>query len=193
MLKNKANLMKLRNSAKILTVAIVIFLGIFFYASTGCKSPEDPDVEISANVTVSNECGLALDIYLNGVFQFSLEFLFYDVINNLQVGVYEITAKIKDTQEVLQSYTVDVFAKEEIWLSILYSASINVVNEYGEPLNIFTNGSNQGELGDKQNQVFTQVPYGDHVLEASKTSDNTLVASVTINVVEEKEYTWTIR
>jgi len=114
------------------------------------------------------------------------------VIQNVPAGVYEIVAKKKDIEEVLSTNTIDVYTSGEYWVTILSDASIKIINEYGETLNIYTNGSLQGELGDGEEQVFTNVPFGDHVLEASKTSDNTLVESVTINVVEEKEYTWTI-
>jgi hypothetical protein len=185
--------MEIKNGAKILTAGIVIFLGIFLCASTGCKSPEDPDAEISANIFVSNECGLAIDVYMDGVYQFPLEFLYYEVIANVSGGVYEIVAKKKGTEEVIATAMINVTASVEIWVSILYSASLKIANEYGETLNIYTNGSLQGELEDKESQVFDNVPYGEHVLEASTTSDNTLVASITINVVEEKEYTWTIK
>ena len=122
-----------------------------------------------------------------------MEFLYYEVIEDVPSGIYEIVAKKKGTQDVQSRYTVAVDASGDYWVSILSTASINVINNYGETLNIYTNGSLQGELDHQKSQVFTNVPYGEHVLEASKASDNTLVDSTTINVVEEKEYTWTIK
>lgn len=130
---------------------------------------------------------------MDGAFQFSVEFLYYEVIQNVQRGVYHIVAKIKDSEEVIAEDTVDVYVSGEYWVSILSSASLKIINEYGETLNIYTNGSLQGELGHEESQVFDNVPYGEHNLEASKTSDNTLVASTVIDVVEDKEYTWTIK
>ncbi len=185
--------MNFRNKKKLSTSCIIILLGIFTCSMISCKSPENPDTEITANIFVSNECGLEIDVFMGGVFQFSIEFLYYEVIENVSAGTYEIIAKKKDTEEEIMTDTIVVNASGEIWVSILYSASLKIANEYGETLNIYTNGSLQGELEDKESQVFDNVPYGEHVLEASKTSDNTLVESVTINVVEEKEYTWTIR
>jgi hypothetical protein len=183
--------MNIETRKKLLTSCIIILLSVFACSMISCKSPESPDV-ITANIFVSNECGLEIDVFMDGVFQFSIEFLYYEVIENVSAGTYEIVAKKKDTEEEIMTDTVVVNASGEIWVSILYSASLKIANEYGETLNIYTNGSLQGELEDKESQVFDNVPYGDHVLEASKTSDNTLVESVTINVVEEKEYTWTI-
>jgi len=184
--------MNIKNRKKFWATGIILLLGIFVCSMTGCKNPNSPD-EIKANISVSNEYGLEIDVYLDGVFQFSLEFLDYATISNVSEGVHEIVAKKKGTGEVITTEIVNVTAFGEIWVSILSTASIKIVNKYGETLNIYTNGSLQGELGNEENQVFTNVPYGEHVLEASKASDNTLVASTVVNIVEEKEYTWTIR
>ena len=184
--------MKTLKIKKLRIFSIVVFMGFFVFSTTNCKSPESPE-DINATITVSNECGVAIDVYMDGVYKFSLEFLIYEVIENVSGGTYEIVAKKKDTDEIQSSNTVYVTASGDYWVSILSSASINIINNYGEALNIYTNGSLQGELGDQENQVFTNVPYGEHVLEASKASDNSLVARTTINVVEQKEYTWTIK
>ena len=178
--------------AKLSTAGIVFVLAIFLSFSISCKSPESSD-NVSATISVSNECGLAIDVYMDGVFQFSVEFLYYDVIQNVPAGSYEIVAKKKDTEDVLSTVTVDVNASGDYWVTILSAASINIINNYGETLNIYTNGSLQGELDHEESQLFSNVPYGDHTLEASKASDNTLVATTIISVVEEKEYTWEIK
>lgn len=184
--------MRSKKRAKLLTAGIVFLLGILLFSSISCKSPESAE-DIVANIFVSNECGLAIDVYMDGVFQFSVEFLYYEVIQNVSGGVYEIVAKKKDTEEIISFTSIDINASGEYWVSILFEASITITNEYGETLNIYTNGSLQGELADEESQTFTDVPYGEHVLEASKTSDNTLVASTVINVLEAKEYTWVIK
>ena len=184
--------MNIKERNKLWTSGIIVLLIIFVCSMISCKSPESPE-EITATIYVSNECGIAIDVYMDGVHQFSVEFLYYDAIQDLPVGAYEIVAKEKDTEEVLHTETVDVNASGDYWVNVLYDASLKVINEYGESLYIYTNGSLQGELGDGKSQVFTNVPYGEHALEASTASDNTLVASTTINVEEEKEYTWTIK
>jgi hypothetical protein len=185
--------MNIETRNKLMTSCIIILLGVFACSMISCKSPENPNTEISANIFVSNECGISIDVYMDGVYQFSIEFLYYDVIYNVPAGVYEIVVKKMDTDEELSTNTVDVYESGEFWITILSDASLKIINEYGEALNIYTNGSLQGELGNGEEQVLTNVPFGDHLLEASKTSDNTLVESVTLSVVEEKEYTWTIK
>jgi hypothetical protein len=184
--------MNLKNEKIRSTACIMIVLSVIVFSFIDCKSPESPE-EIVASIYVSNECGLKIDVYMDGAYKFTLEFLYYEIIENVSPGTYEIVAKKEGTGEVIVTEIVTITTSGETWVSILYSASINVVNQYGEPLNIYTNGNLQGELGDGENQVFTKVPYGEHVIEASKASDNSFVASVTINVAEEKEYTWTIK
>lgn len=179
------------NKRKKLFAAVSLILSVIFACSiTSCKSPID---DIKANISVSNEYGLEIDVYMDGIFQFSLEFLNLATIEDVLEGVHEIVAKKKGTGEVITTEIVNVTAFGEIWVSILSAASIKVANRYGEALNIYTNGSFQGELGDELNQIFPNAPYGEHVLEASKASDNTLVASTVIDIIEEKEYTWTIK
>ena len=184
--------MKIKNRTKPLITARIVVFGIFMCSIVSCKSPESTE-NITAKIFVSNECGIAIDVYMDGVFQFSIEFLYYEVIQNVPKGVYQIVAKKKGSEEVVAEDTVDVYTSGEYWVSVLSSASLKIINEYGETLNIYTNGSLQGELDHEESQVFENVPYGEHKLEASKTSDNTLVASTVISVVEEKEYTWTIK
>ena len=171
---------------------IVVLLIIFVCSMISCKSPESP-VEVTAVIYVSNECGLDIDVYMDNAYQFSVEFLYYKAIQDLSAGEYEIVAKNKDTEEVLHTETVVIDASGDYWVNVLYDASLNVINEYGESLYIYTNGSLQGELGDGESQLFINVPYGEHLLEASTASDNTLVESTTIDVVQEIEYTWTIK
>jgi hypothetical protein len=185
--------MKFKSKTMFLTTGIIFLLGILMCSVVSCKSPDSPDAKISANIFVSNECGLTIDVYMDGVFQFPIEFLYYEVIQNVPRGVYHIVAKKKDSEEVIADDIVDVYVSGEYWVSILSSASFKIINEYGETLKIYTNGSLQGELGHEESQVFDNVPYGEHNLEASKASDNTLVASTVINVVEAKEYTWKIK
>jgi hypothetical protein len=175
------------------SLTAIALLCIFLLASAGCKNPEGPDSDVMANLFISNECGVAIDVFMDGDFQFSIEFLYYEVIQNVSRGVYEIAAKKKGTEDFVSTNSVDVSTSGDYWVTILSPASLKVINDYGQTLNIYTNGSYQGELDDKESQVFTNVPYGTHVLEAAKKSDNSLVAAADIEIVENKEYTWTIK
>jgi hypothetical protein len=186
-------MMRLKNKGKRRAFEIIVLFGIFLLALNGCKNPDGPDADIKANVFVSNECGIAVDVFMDGSFQFSLEYLTYQVIQNVSQGVYNIEAKKKDTEDLVTSDTLNVTVSGDYWVTILSTASLNVINEYGQTLNIYTDGDYQGELDDQESQVFTNVPYGEHILEAAKKADNTLVETFTLEVIENKEYVWTIK
>jgi hypothetical protein len=185
--------MRLENKRKRWAFGIMALVGIFLLILNGCKNTEGPDTVVKANLFFSNECGVAIDVFMDGNFQFSIEYSDYKVIQNVSQGVYNIVAKKKDTEDLVSSDSVNVNTSGDYWVTILSPASLKVTNEYGETLNIYTNGQYQGELDDQESQVFTNVPYGEHILEAAKTADNTLVETVTLEVVENKEYTWTIK
>ena len=72
----------------ILSIICVIFLGM-----GGCKQVVIPD----GIITVSNACGLAIDFYLDGVFQFSVENESEDTVENLENKTYELEARRKGT------------------------------------------------------------------------------------------------
>jgi len=185
--------MRLKNRGKWRPFGIMALFGIFLMALIGCKNPEGPHVDSKANIFVSNECGVAIDVFMDGNFQFSIEFMYYEVIQNVPQGVYDIVAKKKDTEDLVASDSVNVNTSGDYWVTILSPASLKVINEYGQTLDIYTNGNYQGELDDQESQVFTNIPYGEHILEAAKTVDNTLVESMILEVIENKEYTWTIK
>lgn len=186
-------MIRLKNKGKIKIFGIIVFLSTFLFALIGCKNPEGPNSGAKANIFVSNECGVAIDVFMDGNFQFSIEFSYYEVIQNVPQGVHNFVAKKKDTEDLIASDSVNVNTSGDYWVTILSPASLKVINEYGQTLNIYTDGSYQGELEDQESQVFTNMPYGEHILEAAKTADNTLVESITIEVIENKEYTWTIK
>ncbi len=183
----------MKNREKWRGFATIVLLGIFLLTSIGCKNPEGLDAESTANIYVSNECGVAIDVFMDGNFQFSVEFLYYEIIKDVTQGVHSVAANKKDTEDLVDSESVDVITSGDYWVTILSPASIKVTNEYGQNLDIYMNGDYQGELEDQDSQIFSNMPYGEHLFEAAKTIDNTFVESVIIEVIENKEYTWTIK
>ncbi len=185
--------MRFKDKGKRQVFRILALFGIFLLALIGCKNPGGPDAEIKANIFISNECGVAIDVFLDGNFQFSIEFLYYEVIQDVSQGVYEIVVRKKGTEYPVSSDFITVNTSGDYWVTILSPATLKVINEYGQTLDIYTNGHYQGELEDQESQIFTNMPYGEHILEAAKTADNTLVESLILEVIENKEYTWTIK
>jgi hypothetical protein len=53
-------------------------------------------------------------------------------------------------------------------------------------------GNYQFDLVDKENRWIIDVAMGERLLKALKASDNKEVASTTINITENKDYSWII-
>lgn len=170
---------------------IITLLSIFLFASISCKSPYDPEAE-KINVYVYNECGVALDIFMDGNFQFSVEFSNSDVIENVTEGLHVFEAKKKGTDELITSDSIEITPGRNYEWRIRSLASLKVTNEYGETLSIYANDTYLGDIDDQESQSVSNFPYGEYQLKALRTSDDTQVASTTINIVEDIEYLWTI-
>jgi hypothetical protein len=184
---------KTRKKKKMSYAGMIVWLGILMLASISCKNPTSPDQEPThATITVGNVCGAALDIYMDGTFQFSVEHLESKVIQNLSLGTYELVAKRKGTETQISSQTFEITQLSDYIWTIQSSAVITIKNEYGETLSIYTDGSYQDDLADQGTMIFQYVPFGEHLLEAVRPSDDVKVASLTVNVEENITYFWTI-
>ncbi len=89
------------------------------------------------------------------------------------------TTEIDVTQQTDYSYSID-------------RPDINIVNGWGEPLKIYLGDVYQFTLADDENRWLIAVPLASHFLKATRVSDNSEVASITINVTQNKDYSWTI-
>jgi len=177
--------MKLKK--KIQTIGIFTLSCVLLLGLGGCKKVLVPD----AIITVSNECGLAIDVFFNNVFQFSLEYEATRSVEELDDGTYELEARRKGTGEFVASETLDVIFNRIYTWYVYSSASIKVINNYGETLSIYGDDIFSGNIEDQADATMDNVPYGDRKLEA-KTSDDTIVATTTISILVDIEYEWTI-
>ena len=182
-----------RKLKKMSYAGMIFWLGIFMLALICCKNPTSPDQEPThATITVGNVCGAALDIFMNGTFQFSVEHQESKVIQDLSLGTYELVAKRKDTETQISSQTFEITQLSDYIWTIQSSAVITIKNEYGQTLRIYADGSYQDDLPDQGTMIFQYVPFGEHLLEAVRPSDDVKVASLTVDVDENIEYFWTI-
>lgn len=186
-------MVKTRKKQTFFIAGMIVWLGILMLSSISCKNPAGPDQEPThATITVGNVCGATLDIYMDGTFQFSVEYLESKVISNLSVGTYELEALKNDNQLLVETKTFEISRLSDYIWTVESSAIITVKNEYGETLSIYTDGTYQDDLADQGTMVFQYVPYGEHLLEAVRPSDDTKVATITVNVDENITYFWTI-
>ena len=184
---------KLKKHKKIPRAGVIFWLSILLLAPISCKSTSGPDNGITTiTVTVSNECGVALDIFMDNNFQFSLEYQESNSIQNVSLGEHEFEAKKKGTEVLLSYISVELTEITNFVLTILSEASFHVTNEYGEDLNIYGDGELLSDIGSPATLIIENVLYGEHLFEAKKVSDGTSVASITVDFAENKAYFWTI-
>jgi hypothetical protein len=163
-------------------------------APVSCKNPTAPEDTITtARITVNNDCGVAVDIFMDKNFQFSIEYQESKTIQNVSVGEHEFDAKSKGTEIVLSNVSVDLFKPQDYVLTIKSEASLHVTNEYGESLNIYGDGNLLSEIGPSATLIIESVLYGERLLEAKKVSDGTLAVSTRIDFAENKAYFWSIK
>lgn len=183
---------KSKKKSNIPFAGILIWLGIIVLASISCKSPTSPEEILQVNITVRNECGVAVDIYMDGNFQFSVEYLSSNTIQNVPLGSHELEAKKKGTETVLSYLSVEIFENLNFVWTILSEASLHISNEYEETLSIYGDGDLLDEIDSPGTLIIQNIFYGEHSFEARRSSDSTVVASTTINFDENKAYFWTI-
>lgn len=162
-------------------VACVILAGMI-----GCK--QDPPL---SEIEVSNECGVAIDVFMDGIFKFSIEFGFIKTIKNVEWGTYLFEARKSSSGALIISEELSVRINEILRWRVWSYADIKITNNYGETLNIYGDNVYVGEIEDQSYSLMENVPYGDRKLEA-RLSDNTVVASATIAIEDNIIYEWTI-
>ena len=178
----KKTVLKRAISIGILSIICVILLGI-----GGCTKAIIPN----GIINVINECGLAIDFFLNSVFTLTLDNGETGSVEDLEDGIYEIEARRKGTGELVGGETIEVWFNKIYTWHVRSSATVNITNNYGEMLSLWVDDIFLGDLGDQNSAIFDPIPYGDHKLEA-KTSDGTVVATITISVLVDITYEWTI-
>jgi hypothetical protein len=171
------------------TAGIVILLCMLFLPFMSCKTSDE---DLSATIYVNNQCGKALDIFMDGNFQFLLEYELSATIESIAFGLHQFEAKIAGTDTQVSSVEVEITSGGEYDWTIQGPSTITITNAYGETLQIYMNGSYLGDIEDTADQTIGSVTFGEHSLEAMKEIDNETAASITIDVTEIKEYFWII-
>ncbi len=172
---------------RVLTFGFLVLICVFLLGMGGCKKSEIP----LAILNIDNECGLEVDIFLGGEFQFSIEYESTRSIEDLEDGTHYFEALRTGTGEFVAGEAIYVRINAIYTWSVLSSASIKIINNYGETLSIYGDELFVGDILDQDDGTIDNIPYGDRNLEA-KTSDDTVVATTTISVLFDNTYEWTI-
>jgi hypothetical protein len=186
-------MMKPRNPRAVSSLMLTVSLGFLVLALFSCKNPTGPDQDTQPYINVRNGSGIDLDIYMDGTFQFSLYNNEYYLIENVAPGEHLLEAKRMDTDILVKSFTVETTAEFGYTWTITSDATLKVTNNYGETLDIYGDGTFQSDIADQAEIIAAHFPYGEHFIEAKKSGGTTVVASITIEVLEDIMYTWVIQ
>ena len=179
--------MKKTNKIIVLSFGIISLICAIFLGMGGCKKVIIP----SGIITVSNECGVAIDFFLNGDMMFSLDYEQTQSVEDLPDGDHQLEARRKGSGIFVARETLNVIFNRIYTWSVLSSADIKIINNYGATLGLYGDDMYSGTIEDQTDVTLEHVPYGDHKLEA-KTTEETVVATTTISVLVDITYEWTI-
>ncbi|MGA2533422.1 MAG: hypothetical protein ABSG19_10345 [Candidatus Aminicenantales bacterium] len=164
--------------------------GLLLLAMVGCKSPTSTDTVSS--LTITNSSGAKIDVYLDGTAKLSIDADASGTIQNIVAGSHLLEAKKSDSGALFFSVTMTITASTSNTVTIGGGASLRITNLYGEILSIFLDDSWMGDIGDQISATLLQITFGTHVFTAKTKTDGTVAATITINVTDAIEYTWTI-
>lgn len=173
-------------------IGISILTGILVMTLIRCKSPTSPNGQGEADIIVYSKFEETLDIYMDGKFLFSIEYKWSIEIDNVSLGEHELEAKERSTGVIVDTEVITVEEEIKYIWTIEDPPDINVTNQYEKTLQIYMDSEYQFDLVDEENRWIIDVPYGERFLKATRASDGKQVASTTIHVDENKDYSWTI-
>jgi hypothetical protein len=183
----------MRQSSTTKTIAALSLLGVLMLFSWQCKSITGADEGFEARIIVYNNCGAALDIYMDDTLQFTIDSGSSANIENLTEEEHKLEAFLTGTEVLVLTETFDATVEGDYEWMINGQATIVITNDYGEILYIFEADEYLGVMEDGESVTISDVPFGTFSLEAKTVDDGTVVASATIEVTEIKEYSWVIQ
>jgi len=183
---------KPRNRTIRQALGMAFWLGILLSALAGCKNSTTPDEPKEARIIVRNNCGISVDIYMDGVYLFYLEYKEYYYIEDVALGTHALVAKKMGTDTLLKSISTEVSEKQDYTWTISSTAIVKIINNYGETLSVYGDGTYQTDIDDGASASIQNIPYGEHLFEAKRPDESEVLASTSFEVLEDKEYTWTI-
>jgi len=169
-----------------------VCLGLLLLAGSGCQNSPTTDEPDQARIRVNNNCGIAIDIYMDTKYQFFLENQEYYYIENLELGTHLLEAMQKGTQTPLKSTVAEITAKQDYTWTVSSTAAVVVTNNYGETISLYGDGTFQTDIDDQVTATISNMPYGEHLFEAKRPDESEVLASTTIVVLGDNIYKWTI-
>ena len=172
---------------------MMIWLGMMILFLARCKSPTSPDNEGEADIVVTNDCSKIVDIYLDGEFQFTLKHKWTIEIDDVSLEEHDLQARETGSGTLIASEMIEVEAEQDYTWTIDDTPDIEVYNYFKKTLGIYKDGEFQFNLRYEESRWILDVDYGERYLKALDASDGNEVASTSIKVDENKDYTWNIQ
>jgi hypothetical protein len=182
----RSKVMGSAGAAALLALALLLSL-----STAGCKGSTAPEGAVG-QITVTNSCGATIDIFLDGARKATIDDGSYYTADSVTPGTHQLEVQKSDNGAVLISTALTVAANAIYSLTVEGVARLTITNHYGEILSIYVDDVYLGDIGDQLTQTVRKVRFGAHDLEAHRKSDDTVVATTSIDVEEAIEYTWVI-
>ncbi len=183
-------MMKHVKQRKIRRIGILVVLSMVLLASSNCRNTTEP--EILADIVAQNLCGAAVDVFFDGVYQFSVEHATDETIFDIPFGSYTLEAKKKGEEMVVFSGPIEI-ADSLTYIWVIEGPSVIIVgNAYGEALDIYMNGSYAGQVPTDQSREIANIAFGTHYMGATRARDNVVVEELTLEIEEVAKYAWLI-
>ena len=164
-------------------------------ALAGCKGTTSTTTTDTtgtvARILITNTYGQSLDIFMDSVFQMTVANGATATITNVALQTHSMEAKIAGTGNIIDTTSIDVTATTDYTYAI-DRPDINVTNGFGETLKVYMDDVYRFDLVDDENRWLINVTLASHFLKATRL-DGTEVASITLNVAQNKDYAWTIQ
>jgi len=182
--------MKHIKQRKICRIGILVVVSMVLLVSSDCRNTTEP--EILADITAQNLCGAAVDVFFNGVYQFSVEHATDETIFDVPFGSYTLEAKKKGAAMLVFSGPIDI-ADSLTYIWVIEGPSVIIIgNAYGEALDIYLNGSYAGQVPKDESREIANIAFGTHYLGATRARDNIVVEELTLEIEEVAKYAWLI-
>jgi hypothetical protein len=173
-------------------------VGLLALLCAHCKSPTSPKGNGEADITVTNDYGSPLDIYLDGEFKFNLRYRWSIEIDDVTVfHEYALEAREPGTGRLIDSTMVDVQLKDKYSWTVNPPPRVKVTNDWteklGEKLAVSMDGVFQFNLERGESRMIMKVEYGERFLEAVNPDTGQEVASTSFKIDGNETYEWDIK
>jgi hypothetical protein len=171
-------------------IGFFALLALVLIFTPHCKNTTEP--ETVADILAQNLCGAAVDVFLDGVYKFTVDHATDERISGLPFATYMLEAKKMGTEILVFSEPIDL-TQSLTYIWVIEGPSVILIgNAYGEDLDIFMNETYAGGVPADESREIPKVGFGNHNLAAFRARDNILVEELSLDIEDVAKYVWLI-